>query len=53
MRGWISGLMVASAVSMGAATAEAAAIPASTLFADFNVIDNTSFASTSEVIGPY
>jgi choice-of-anchor A domain-containing protein len=52
MRGWISGLMVASAVSMGAATAEAAAIPASTLFADFNVIDNTSFASTSEVVGP-
>ena len=52
MREWISSFLAVIGVLTGAAAAEAAAIPPSTLLADFNVIDNTSFASTSEVIGP-
>ncbi len=54
MRKWTVGFLAAIAALAAAATAEAANMPfpASTLFADFNVVTDGNFATTSDVVGP-
>jgi choice-of-anchor A domain-containing protein len=52
MRKWIASFLAAIASLAGAATAQAAAIPVSTLLADFSLITNGNFTTSNEVVGP-
>ena len=53
MRSWMgTGALALIATLAGAASGEAAAIPVSTLFRDFNVIADQSLVATNDVEGP-
>ena len=51
MRQWTAGFLTTIAALAGAATAQAAAIPASTLVGDFNAIIENNFFTTSDTEG--
>jgi choice-of-anchor A domain-containing protein len=52
MHKWTAGFLAAIVSLAGAATAQAAAIPVSTLLADFNLITDGNFTTSNDVVGP-